>query len=127
MTQDRDNQGRKAVRLIKRNFRAALKRVKSLTGAVKLPTVGKSKLAPRVLGSTRVTESWVLSPRISESHHPGSKTLKIDAKKPAAPPELCRESVQGDRVPFVQRVQLIMQHWGWSRQAAELEALAWLT
>jgi hypothetical protein len=127
MTRDRENQGRKAVRLIKRNFRAALKRVKSRTGAVKLPTVGKSSLALRVLCSTKSTESWVLSPRISESTSGRSKTSKIDAKKPAAPPELCPESVQGDRVPFGERVQLIMQHMGWSRQAAELEALRWLT
>jgi hypothetical protein len=87
---------------------------------VKHPSLGK------VVGSVLESEiQGESNGRILESASRRSKVPKINVKKPAAPPELCPESVQGDRVPFGERVQLIMQHWGWTRQAAELESLKW--
>jgi hypothetical protein len=119
------------------NFQTALERVKFITQeriqSVKrfwrcsMATV-KSQSLGKVVGSMLESEIQGESTgRILESASRTSKTLKMDAKKPAAPPELCPESVQGDRVPFGERVQLIMQHLGWPRRAAVLEALRWLT
>jgi hypothetical protein len=61
---------------------------------------------------------------MTQNQHKDSKIIKIDAKNLPQRPKSHPESAS-DHVPFVERVELMMQDCGLSREEAEAESLKW--
>jgi hypothetical protein len=119
MTRDKENAGRRAIRAIKRNLRAALKKVKERVAIKNMATVGISSLRA-------VVTSIRLDSKTREIQQESLNPHQSDLKKRRPPPEtMPKERRESEHIPFLERVELMQRHCGLSRAEAEAEAMKW--